>query len=80
MTCDKKPNFFEILNFLKFQLKISLLKKKLSWLAIIKRNNKFVHLINKKMKFKDIRNHVLIKKIKRKFKISKGINYHFLIK
>ena len=32
------------------------------------------------MKFKDIRNHVLIKKIKRKFKISKGINYHFLIK
>ena len=80
MTCDIKPNFFEIVNFLKFQLKISLLKKKLSWLAIIKRNNRFVYLINKKMKFKDIRNHVLVKKIKRKFKISKGINYHFLIK
>ena len=80
MICDTKPNFFEIINFLKFQLKISLLKKNLSWLAIIKRNNKFVYLINKKMKFKDIRNHILIQKIKRKFKISKGIKYHFLIK
>ena len=71
MTCDIKPNFLEIVNFLKFQLKISLLKKKLSWLAIIKRNNRFVYLINKKMKFKDIRNHVLIKKLKENLKFQK---------
>lgn len=80
MTCDAKPNFFEIINFLKFQLKISLSKKKLPWLAIIKKNNKFVYLINKKIKFNNIHNEELIIKIKKYFKISKSVNYHFLIK
>ena len=80
MTCDAKPNFFEIINFLKFQLKISFLKKKLPWIAIIKKNNKFVYLINKKIKFRNIKNQVLTNKIKKYFKISKSVNYHFLTK
>ncbi len=80
MTCEAKPNFFEIINFLKFQIKTSLLKKNLAWLAIIKKNNKFVYLINKKLKFSAIDNPKIITSIKKKFNISKKYEHHFLIK
>ncbi len=80
MSCETKPNFFEIINFLKFQTKISLLKRKLPWLAIIKKNNKFVYLVNKKLKFSRIDDQKLITDIKKKFNISKKNKHHFLIK
>ena len=69
-----------LLNFLKFQIKISLLKKRLPWLAIIKKNNKFVYLINKKLKFRAIEDQKVITGIKKKFSISKKNKHHFLIK
>lgn len=80
MSCEAKPSFFEIINFLKFQIKVSLLKKRLPWFAIIKKNNKFVYLINKKLKFNSIEDQKIITGIKKRFNISKKNEYHFLIR
>ena len=80
MSCEAKPSFFEIINFLKFQIKVSLLKKRLPWFAIIKKNNKFVYLINRKLKFNAIEDQKVITDIKKKFNISKKNQYHFLTK
>ena len=65
MSCEAKPSFFEIINFLKFQIKVSLLKKRLPWFAIIKKNNKFVYLINRKLKFNAIEDQKVITDIKK---------------
>ncbi len=80
MTGETKPKFFDIINFLKFQIKITFIKQNLPWIAIIKKKNKLVYLINKKLKFSNIKDKNLINGIKKKFNILEENKYHFLIK
>ena len=80
MKGEINPNLIDILHFLKFQIKITLLKQNLPWIAIIKKKNKFVYFINKKLKFKNIKDQNLIEGIKKKFNILEENKYYFLIR
>ncbi len=80
MTGEINPKLFDIIHFLKFQIKISLINQNLPWIAIIKKKNRFVYLINKKLKFKNIKDKNLINNIKKKFNILEKNKYYFLIK
>jgi UDP-2,4-diacetamido-2,4,6-trideoxy-beta-L-altropyranose hydrolase len=80
MTGEVEPKFFDIILFLKFQINITFKKQNLPWIAIIKKKNKFVYLINKKLKFNNIKDQNLINGIKKKFNILEENKYHFLIK
>ncbi len=80
MIGEDKPNLLDIIYFLKFQIKIVASKKKLPWIAIIKKTNKLVYLINRKLNFNKIKDKNLIDEIRKKFNILEEKKYYFLIK
>ena len=80
MIGEDKPNLLDIINFLKFQIKVAASKKKLPWVAIIKKTNKLVYLINRKLNFKIIKDKNFIDGIRKKFNILEEKKYYFLIK
>lgn len=80
MTGEINPSFFNIIKFLKFQIRITKNKSNLPWLAIIKKTNKFVYFINKKLNFNEIEDKKLIEELKKKFDLDDIKKYHFLIK
>ena len=80
MIGEDKPNLLEIIYFLKFQIKVAASKKKLPWVAIIKKTNKLVYLINRKLNFNNIKDKNFIDGIRKKFNILEKKKYYFLIK
>ena len=63
-----------------FQIKVAASKKKLPWVAIIKKTNKLVYLINRKLNFNNIKDKNFIDRIRKKFNILEEKKYYFLIK
>ena len=80
MIGEDKPSLLDIIYFLKFQIKIVASKKKLPWIAIIRKTNKLVYLINRKLNFNKIKDKNLIDEIRKKFNILEEKKYYFLIK
>ena len=80
MIGEDKPSLLEIIYFLKFQIKVAASKKKLPWVAIIKKTNKLVYLINRKLNFNIIKDKDFIDRIIKKFNILEEKKYYFLIK